>query len=52
MRVIANLLKEAFSRGKAIDFPLRQVIREFRIGCGQRADFTRMFLRTGASRIC
>ena len=25
-------------------FPLRQVIREFRIGCGQRADLLRMFL--------
>ena len=29
-----KLAQEAFSRGKATDFPLRQVIREFRIGCG------------------
>ena len=48
-----KLAQEAFSRGKAIDFPLRQVIREFRIGCGQRADFTENVLaRTSASRIC
>ena len=39
-----KLAQEAFSRGKAADFPLRQVIREFRIGCGQRADLLRMFL--------
>ena len=39
-----KLAQEAFSRGKTIDFPLRQVIREFRIGCGQRADLLRMFL--------
>ena len=39
-----KLAQEAFSRGKATDFPLRQVIREFRIGCGQRADLLRMFL--------
>ena len=39
-----KLAQEAFSRGKAIDFPLRQVIREFGIGCGQRADLLRMFL--------
>lgn len=39
-----RLAQEAFTRGKAVDFPLRQVIREFRIGCGQRADLVRMFL--------
>lgn len=39
-----RLAQEAFTRGKNADFPLRQVIREFRIGCGQRADLVRMFL--------
>lgn len=39
-----RLAQEAFSRGKATDFPLRQVMREFRLGCGQRADLLRMFL--------
>ncbi|SUB36666.1 dnaJ-like protein DjlA [Pasteurella multocida] len=39
-----RLAQEAFTRGKAADFPLRQVIREFRLGCGQRADLLRMFL--------
>ena len=39
-----KLAQEAFRRGKEADFPLRQVIREFRIGCGQRADLLRMFL--------
>ncbi|NBI13115.1 co-chaperone DjlA [[Haemophilus] felis] len=39
-----RLAQDAFNRGKAADFPLRQVIREFRIGCGQRADLVRMFL--------
>ena len=39
-----KLAQEAFRRGKETDFPLRQVIREFRIGCGQRADLLRMFL--------
>ena len=39
-----RLAQEAFRRGKEANFPLRQVIREFRIGCGQRADLLRMFL--------
>ncbi|OOF70336.1 co-chaperone DjlA [Rodentibacter caecimuris] len=39
-----KLAREAFQRGKETDFPLRQVMREFRIGCGQRADLLRMFL--------
>ncbi|QLB12270.1 DnaJ like chaperone protein [Bisgaardia hudsonensis] len=36
--------QDAFNRGKQVDFPLRKVIQEFRIGCGQRADLLRMFL--------
>lgn len=39
-----RLAQEAFTRGKQADFPIRQVIREFRLGCGQRADLLRMFL--------
>ncbi|TCP97827.1 DnaJ like chaperone protein [Cricetibacter osteomyelitidis] len=39
-----RLAQEAFNRGKATDFPIRQVIREFRLGCGQRSDLLRMFL--------
>ena len=39
-----KLAQEAFRRGKEADFPIRQVIREFRIGCGQRTDLLRMFL--------
>ena len=39
-----QLAQEAFRRGKEPDFPIRQVMREFRIGCGQRADLLRMFL--------
>ncbi|MBF0750808.1 MULTISPECIES: co-chaperone DjlA [unclassified Pasteurella] len=39
-----RLAQDAFRRGKETDFPIRQVIREFRIGCGQRADLLRMFL--------
>lgn len=39
-----RLAQDAFNRGKQPDFPLAQVIREFRIGCGQRADLLRMFL--------
>ncbi|QIM69118.1 MULTISPECIES: co-chaperone DjlA [Basfia] len=43
---VANrqLAQNAFNRGKEADFPVREVIREFRIGCGQRADLLRMFL--------
>ena len=44
MRAIANLLKRHLVEVKQQIFPLRQVIREFRIGCGQRADLLRMFL--------
>ena len=40
-----KLAQDAFRRGKESDFPIRQVIREFRIGCGQRADLLRMFLQ-------
>lgn len=39
-----RLAQEAFNRGKQADFPIRQVIREFRLGCGQRADLLRAFL--------
>lgn len=39
-----RLAQDAFNRGKDADFPLRKVIREFRLGCGQRADLLRMFL--------
>lgn len=39
-----QLAQEAFRRGKESNFPIRQVIREFRLGCGQRADLLRMFL--------
>ncbi|MFD0966210.1 co-chaperone DjlA [Seminibacterium arietis] len=38
-----KLAQQAFSRGKEADFPIRQVLREFRLGCGQRADLIRMF---------
>ena len=40
-----KLAQDAFRRGKESDFPIHQVIREFRIGCGQRADLLRMFLQ-------
>ncbi|EGT80286.1 DnaJ-like protein djlA [Haemophilus haemolyticus M19107] len=40
-----KLAQDAFRRGKESDFPIRKVIREFRIGCGQRADLLRMFLQ-------
>ena len=39
-----RLAQDAFKRGKEADFPLRTMIREFRSGCGQRADLLRMFL--------
>ena len=39
-----QLAQAAFNRGKQADFPIRQVIREFRQGCGQRGDLLRMFL--------
>ncbi|MDG6894281.1 co-chaperone DjlA [Volucribacter amazonae] len=39
-----KLAQQAFNRGKQADFPIRQVIREFRVACGQRGDLLRMFL--------
>ena len=39
-----QLAQDAFCRGKESNFPIRQVIRDFRIGCAQRADLLRMFL--------
>lgn len=39
-----RMAQEAFNRGKEADFPIRQVIREFRFGCGRRPDLLRMFL--------
>lgn len=40
-----KMAQDAFRRGKEADFPIRQVIREFRIGCAQRSDLLRMFLQ-------
>ncbi|MBE2898480.1 co-chaperone DjlA [Pasteurellaceae bacterium TAE3-ERU1] len=39
-----KMAQEAFNQGKQSDFPVRQVIREFRQSCGQRPDLLRMFL--------
>lgn len=39
-----QLAQQAFSLGKEPDFPLRQVIQEFREACGQRADLLRFFV--------
>ncbi|MDP8079679.1 co-chaperone DjlA [Phocoenobacter skyensis] len=39
-----ELAKKAFSRGKESDFPLRQVLQEFREGCGKRGDLLRFFI--------
>ncbi|TNH04108.1 co-chaperone DjlA [Testudinibacter sp. TR-2022] len=39
-----RMAQDAFSRGKDADFPIRQVIREFRVACGRRPDLLRMFL--------
>ncbi|VEI46467.1 Dna-J like membrane chaperone protein [Actinobacillus equuli] len=36
-----QLAQQAFTLGKEADFPLRQVIQEFREACGQRADLLR-----------
>ncbi len=36
--------QQAFTLGKEADFPLRQVIAEFREACGQRADLLRFFV--------
>lgn len=39
-----QLAQQAFTLGKESDFPLRQVIQEFREACGQRADLLRFFV--------
>lgn len=39
-----ELAKQAFSRGKERDFPLRQILQEFREGCGKRRDLLRFFI--------
>ncbi|MDP8099071.1 co-chaperone DjlA [Pasteurella atlantica] len=39
-----KLARQAFSRGKESDFPLRQILQEFRDGCGKRRDLLRFFI--------
>lgn len=39
-----TLAQKAFTLGKEADFPLRQVIQEFREACGQRRDLLRFFV--------
>lgn len=39
-----HLAQQAFTVGKEADFPLRQVIQEFREACGQRQDLLRFFI--------
>lgn len=39
-----QLAQRAFTLGKEADFPLRQVIKEFREACGQRNDLLRFFV--------
>ena len=39
-----QLAQQSFTLGKEADFPLRQVIQEFREACGQRADLLRFFV--------
>lgn len=39
-----QLAQKAFTLGKEADFPLRQVIQEFREACGQRRDLLRFFV--------
>ena len=39
-----KIAQKAFSLGKEADFPIRQVIREFRSACDRRRDLLRMFL--------
>lgn len=39
-----QLAQDAFTQGKASSFPLREVIREFRLACGQRTDLLRFFV--------
>ncbi len=47
MKLDANnqqLAQKAFTLGKEADFPLRQVMQEFREACGQRRDLLRFFV--------
>lgn len=39
-----QLAQQAFTTGKEANFPLREVIQEFREACGQRADLLRFFI--------
>lgn len=39
-----QLAQKAFNLGKESDFPLRQVLKEFREACGQRKDLLRFFV--------
>lgn len=39
-----KLAQQAFTLGKEVNFPLRQVIQEFREACGQRSDLLRFFI--------
>lgn len=39
-----QLAQQAFTAGKESDFPLRQVLKEFRESCGQRKDLLRFFV--------
>lgn len=39
-----QLAQKAFTLGKDTDFPLRQVLQEFREACGQRRDLLRFFV--------
>lgn len=39
-----KLAQKAFTLGKDADFPLRQVIKEFREACGQRTNLLRFFV--------
>lgn len=39
-----QLAQQAFNQGKESNFPLRQVISEFREACGQRRDLLRFFV--------
>lgn len=39
-----QLAQQAFTLGKNADFPLRQVLKEFREACGRRGDLLRFFV--------
>lgn len=39
-----QLAQQAFNHGKNADFPLKQVLKEFREACGQRGDLLRFFV--------